>query len=87
MKIELLFVVETSVGRVPCQSGTWYFWRDMGPFWQIQAIFVVKQPLCDVEVSFGALITSLGRGHLMKTECLVVKVTPVESPDRANVTF
>ena len=36
--------------RIPLQSGTCHFWGDFGLafFWPIQAVFVVRVPLCDV---------------------------------------
>ena len=49
-----------------------------------QALFVIGEPLCDVETPSWALVTLPKVTYLLKKEWLVTNETAVGSPDRAE---
>ena len=55
-------------------------------FWSIQAVFVVRESLCDVGTPFWCP-DKFTQGHLIKIKWLVTYVAAVGSPDIAEPTF
>ena len=74
-----------NICRVPCQSRTWKCWDDFKRFWPIQAAFVVREPLCEVEIPSWA--HNFNQDHLMKSEGLIANVMSVGSPAKAEHGF
>ena len=83
MKIEWLVANITAVG-FPDRAEHAFFGSDFGwaIYWPIQAIFVVREPLCDQEPPLEP--NKFTQGHLMKIKWLAADITAVGSPDIAE---
>ena len=64
MKIEWLFAIVTHAGS-PDRAECAILGMIFGPFWPIQAIFVVEEPLCDVRIPLLSP-NKFTQGHLRK---------------------
>ena len=62
MKTEWLVANMTPVGA-PDRAEPDILGMILGSFWPIQAIFVVGEPLCDVEIPAWAPIPTFTKGH------------------------
>ena len=66
--------------RVECDL----FGDDFRRFWPLQAVFVVREPLCHVGIASQSLITLLRFIKLKQSDWLRNSVTPVRAPDRVE---